>query len=122
MQLTTISEAEFFQGLNARIADLAADIEETAEKIRTNPDSSTYHIDNFMHPLKVMRNLQRLRDKARAFKENEDEDVVYVKKQEQGRKPKFYYLPKSRYDRSNLPEIIRKLEETDAEPDVGYIS
>lgn len=122
MQIERIDEDEFFDGLNERIADLADEIKGTASKIKNNPDSSTYHIDNFFHPLKVMRKLQRIRDKARAFKENENEDVVYVKKQTKGEQPRYYYLPQSQFDRSRLREIIRKLEETDTETDIGYIS
>lgn len=123
MHIERIAEDEFFTGLNKRIAELAGEVEETAEKIRSNPDSSTYHIDNFFHPLKVMRQLQRIRDKARAFKENEDEDVVYVKKTAEGEDTRYYYLPKSKYDRSKLAAIIRKMEEKqDTGDDLGYIS
>lgn len=121
MQIERVSEEEFFEGLNDRIADLAFEIEQTASKIKNNPDSSTYHIDNFFHPMKVMRNLQRLRDKARAFKENEDEDVVYVKKETDDAKPKYYYLPKKDYEKSKLSEVIKEMEKT-SDTDLGYIS
>lgn len=123
MHIERIPEEEFFQGLNERIAELADTVAETAEKIRSNPDSSTYHIDNFFHPLKVMQQLQRIRDKARAFKENEDEDVVYVKKTAEDENPKYYYLPQSKYDRSRLAAIIQQMEEKqDSSDDLGYIS
>lgn len=123
MQIERISEDEFFNGLNQRIADLAAEIEETAEKIGENPDSSTYHIDNFFYPLNVMRKLQRIRDKAKAFKENEEEDVVYVKRTGDGEDPKYYYLPRSEFDRSKLADLIKKMERTThPEQDLGYIS
>ncbi|MDY6770477.1 MAG: hypothetical protein SV186_00805 [Candidatus Nanohaloarchaea archaeon] len=123
MQIERIDEEDFFSGLNERIADLAFEIEETAKKIKENPDSSTYHIDNFSYPMKVMRQLQRLRDKARAFKENEDEEVVYIQKEAEGEKPKYYYLPKSDYDKSKLSEIVKKMEKReDTETDLGYIS
>lgn len=123
MHIERIPEEEFFQGLNERIAELAGAVAETAEKIRANPDSSTYHIDNFFHPLKVMRQLQRIRDKARAFKENENEDVVYVKKTAEDEDAKYYYLPQSRYDRSRLAAIIQQMEEKqDTGDDLGYIS
>lgn len=123
MQITQIEEDEFFEGLNDRIASLAQEITTTAEHIEDNPDSSTYHIDNFFYPLNVMRKLQRIRDKARAFKENEDEEVVYVRKKAQGEKPKYFYLPKSEFDRSRLPEIIKKMERMqNSDSDLGYIS
>jgi len=123
MQLEQISEDEFFNGLNERIADLAEEIAATATKIKENPDSSTYHIDNFFYPLKVMRKLQRIRDKARAFEQNEDEDVVYIEKKTQGEKPEYYYLPKSRYDKSKLSQIIKQMEKReDTDTDLGYIS
>lgn len=121
MQIERISEDEFFDGLNDRIADLAFDIEQTASKIKTNPDSSTYHIDNFFHPMKIMRKLQRLRDKARAFKENEDKNVVYVEKESEDEKPKYYYLPKDDFEKSKLSEVIKEMEKT-ADSDIGYIS
>ncbi len=123
MKIERISEDEFFQGLNKRIAGLAISIENTAQKIKENPDSSTYHIDNFFHPLKVMRNLQKIRDKARAFKENEEEEVVYVKKVSDKEKPRYYYLPKSKYDKSKLSSLVKNMEEKeDTEPNLGYIS
>jgi len=123
MQIERIDEERFFDGLNDRIAELAFEIEKTAEKIKEKPDSSTYHIDNFFHPLKVMRQLQRLRDKARAFKENEDEEVVYIMKEAEGEDDKYYYLPKSEYDKSKLSEIVKKMEKReDTEADLGYIS
>lgn len=123
MHIERIPEEEFFEGLNQRVAELAEAIRDTAEKIRTNPDSSTYHIDNFFHPLKAMRQLQRIRDKARAFKENEDEDVVYVKKTGEGEDDKYYYLPQSKYDRSRLAAIIQQMEEKqDTGDDLGYIN
>ncbi len=123
MQIERIDEETFFDGLNERIADLAFEIEQTADKIKQNPDSSTYHIDNFFYPLKVMRQLQRLRDKARAFKENEDEEVVYIQKEADGEDNKYYYLPKSEYDKSRLSEIVTKMEKREeTETDLGYIS
>lgn len=123
MQIQKTTEQEFFTGLNQRIADLAKEIEATATKIKNNPNSSTYHIDNFIYPLKVMRKLQRLRDKARAFKENEEEDVVYIKKQAENNKPEYYYLPKSKYDHSKLAQIVKKMEKReDTDTDLGYIS
>ncbi len=126
MDITRISEEEFFDGLNERIAELSEKIEGTAEKIAANPDSSTYHFDNFFYPLQVMRQLQRIRDKARAFKEHEDEDLVYVKKTtEDDEDPRYYYLPQSEFDRSKLPELIKYLEKregADRDTDLGYIS
>ncbi|MDY6788623.1 MAG: hypothetical protein SVV03_01535 [Candidatus Nanohaloarchaea archaeon] len=123
MRIKKTSEQEFFQGLNQRIAELAEKIEETAEKIKNNPDSSTYHLDNFFHPMKIMRKLQKIRDKAKAFKENEEEEVVYVKKVSEKEKPRYYYLPKSQFDRSQLSDIIRQMEKKeDTEPNLGYIS
>ncbi len=123
MQIERITEDEFFNGLNQRIGELAADVADTAQKIENNPNSSTYHIDNFSYPLNVMRTLQRIRDKARAFKENEDEDIVYVKKTASGEKPKYYYLPQSKYDESRLAEVINNLERTQPSDDnLRYIS
>lgn len=123
MQIEQIDEDEFFEGLNQRIAELAEEIADTANKIEDNPDSSTYHLDNFFYPLNVLKTLQRIRDKARAFKENEDEEVVYVKKNAAGEEPKYYYLPQSKYDRSRLSEIIQKMErEQHSDNDLGYIS
>lgn len=122
MQLETISEDEFFTGLNQRITELSKEIEGTAQNIAENPDSSTYHFDNFFHPLRVMRMLQRIRDKARAFKEHEDEDVVYVKKSGEDTDTRYYYLPQSEFDRSRLPELIRRLERTEHSEELGYIS
>lgn len=123
MQIKKISEDEFFTGLNRRIAELSSKIEKTAQNIQDNPDSSTYHFDNFFYPLRVMRELQRIRDKARAFKEHEDEDLVYVKKDSEDADTRYYYLPKSEFDRSKLPEIIEHLERTEhSENDLGYIS
>jgi hypothetical protein len=123
MQIDRIDEEEFFDGLNERISQLAQEIESTAQKIRENPDSSTYHIDNFFYPMKVMRQLQRLRDKARAFKENEEEDVVYIRKDDTDQKPRYYYLPRSKFDRSKLPQILKKMEQRgENEVDLGYIS
>lgn len=123
MQIEQIEEDEFFEGLNQRITELAEEIGDTANKIEDNPDSSTYHLDNFFYPLNVLKTLQRIRDKARAFKENEDEEVVYVKKHAPGEEPKYYYLPQSKYDRSRLSEIIQKMERThQSDSDLGYIS
>lgn len=123
MQIERITEEEFFEGLNQRITELADEVAATAEKIRNNPDSSTYHMDSFFHPLQVMRTLQRIRDKARAFQEHEDEDVVYVKKTASGEKTKYYYLPQSKYDESQLAETLDKLEQTQAaDDDLRYIS
>lgn len=123
MKIERISEKEFFQGLNERIAGLAGKIGETAHKIQDNPDSSTYHIDNFFYPLKVMRNLQKIRDKAKAFKENEEEEVVYVKKISEKEEPRYYYLPRSKYDKSKLSSLVKKMEKKeDTEPNLGYIS
>lgn len=125
MDITQITEDEFFDGLNQRIAELSDEISGTAEKIADNPDSSTYHFDNFFYPLQVMRQLQRIRDKARAFKEHEDEELVYVKKTTEDEQPKYYYLPKSEFDRSKLPELIEYLEKregADRDTDLGYIS
>lgn len=123
MQIQQISEDEFFEGLNKRISTLSEHIAETAQNIQDNPDSSTYHFDNFFYPLRIMRKLQRIRDKARAFKEHEDEEVVYVKKTGNGDDPRYYYLPKSEFDRSKLPELIEHLERMEhSENDLGYIS
>ncbi len=125
MELKQISEDEFFDGLNERIAEMSEEIGGTAETISNNPDSSTYHFDNFFYPLKVMKQLQRMRDKARAFKEHENEELVYVKKLSEGEKPKYYYLPQSKFDQSRLPELIEYLEKRqtpDRDTDLGYIS
>lgn len=122
MQVTRIDKDEFFDGLNARIADLAEDIEDNARKIRENPDSSTYRMDNFTYPMKVLKSLQRMRDKARAFAQNEDEDLVYLEREQEGEKPRFYYLPRSQFDRSRLPEILKEMEERNQEADLGYIN
>jgi len=123
MQIERITEDEFFDGLNRRIIDLADEVAETAEKIRTNPDSSTYHMDSFIRPLQVMKTLQRIRDKARAFKQHEDETVVYVKKMASGEPPKYYYLPQSKYDESKLAETLDQLEQMQgADDDLRYIS
>jgi hypothetical protein len=70
-----------------------------------------------------MQTLQRIRDKARAFKENEDEEIVYVKKTASGKQPKYYYLPQSKFDSSKLPEIITEMERTQhSDSDLGFIS
>lgn len=122
MQIEQISEDEFFTGLNQRIAELSEDIGEISQSIAENPDSSTYHFDNFFPPIRVMRMLQRIRDKARAFKEHENEDVVYVKKSGDDTDTRYYYLPKSEFDRSKLPELIRNLERTEHSDELGYIS
>jgi len=123
MQIERIDEDTFFEGLNGRITALAEEIEETAQKIQDKPDASTYHIDSFLRPLKVMRKLQKIRDKARAFQENEDEPVVYVRKTAEGEDPRFYYLPQSKFDRSRLRDIIQQLEqEQSADGEIGYIS
>lgn len=122
MQVTRIEREEFFDGLNERIADLAEDIEDNAHKIRENPDSSTYRMDNFTYPMKIMKNLQRMRDKARAFAQNEDEDVVYLERTQEDEKPRYYYLPKSEFDHSRLPEILEEMEERNQEADLGYIN
>jgi len=122
MQINRVDRDEFFEGLNSRIADIAEDIENNARKIRENPDSSTYRMDNFMHPMKVLKSLQRMRDKARAFAQNEQEELVYLERAEEDKKPRYYYLPRSQFDRSRLPEILEKMHERNQEADLGYIN
>jgi len=48
-----------------------------------------------------------------------DEDT---ERAEEDEKPRYYYLPRSQFDRSRLPEILEKMHERNQEADLGYIN